>query len=381
MSTSPHKMVHIKNESETKVLSAAQKKFNSLIKKIDGKKKLLLEWQETIPHYHQRLDGEYDSLWEVYNNHRVTLVRLLDNAYQDKLFKKTDKAKIARIIVDIGLELIAEHDYTELKELYNKYSDSDFDSEQQEQQQAAGQLMKEMLEGMFGLDIGDDVDLSSPEKMQVVLQEKILQQREQMQQQQQRMEEKRASRKKTAKQLEKEARQQQEEKNLSKSIQEVFRKLAAALHPDREQDEQEKQRKTKIMQQVNVAYAKKDLLRLLELQLEFEHIDQAHLNNIAADRLKYFNKILQEQLVELEQEIMQIEMRFKMQLQMPPFLSLTPTKLLAQLDYDIKDVQSDISRIEADLARLQVPANLKTWLKAYGVPKKTSHPLDDFYLK
>jgi chromosome segregation ATPase len=217
--------------------------------------------------------------------------------------------------------------------------------------------------------------------MQAAVQEKMLQQREHMQEQQRRLEEKRASRKKTAKQLEKEARQQEEEKNLSKSIQEVFRKLAAALHPDREQDTQEKERKTKIMQQVNVAYAKKDLLRLLELQLEFEHIDQAHLNNIAADRLKYFNKILQEQLVELEQEITQIEMPFKMQLQMSPFLKLTPTKLLAQLEFDIKDVQHDISRLEADLARFQVPANLKAWLKTYSIPKKTSNPLDDFFLE
>jgi hypothetical protein len=374
-------MVHIKNESETKVLSAAQKKFNSLIKKIDGKKKLLLEWQETIPRYRQRLDSEYEQSWEVYNNHRVTLVNLLDNAYHDKLFKKTDKAKIEQIIVDISLELIAEHDYTELKDLYNKYSDSDFDSDQQEQQEAAGQLMKEMLEGMFGLDIGDELDFSSPEKMQAAVQEKMLQHHEHLQEQQRRLEEKRASRKKTAKQLEKEARQQEEEKNLSKSIQEVFRKLAAVLHPDREQDAQEKERKTKIMQQVNVAYAKKDLLRLLELQLEFEHIDQAHLNNIAADRLKYFNKILQEQLGELEQEIMQIEMPFKMQLEIPPFLSLTPTKLLAQLEFDIKDVQHDISRLEADLVRFQVPANLKTWLKTYGSPKKSSNPLDDFFLE
>lgn len=381
MSTSQRKMVHIKNESENKVLSAAQKKFNSLIKKIDGKKKLLLEWQETIPHYHQRLDSEYEQSWEVYNNHRVTLVHLLDNAYHDKLFKKNDKAKIKQIIVDISLELIAEHDYTELKDLYNKYSDSDFDSDQQEQQEAAGQLMKEMLEGMFGMDIGEELDFSSPEKMQAAVQEKMRQHHEHLQEQQRLMEEKRASRKKTAKQLEKEARQQEEEKNLSKSIQEVFRKLAAALHPDREQDEQEKERKTKIMQQVNVAYAKKDLLRLLELQLEFEHIDQAHLNNIAADRLKYFNKILQEQLAELEQEIMQIEMPFKMQLEIPPFFSLTPTKLLAQLEYDIKDVQHDISRLKADLVRFQVPANLKAWLKTYGIPKKTSNPLDDFFLE
>ena len=97
----------------------------------------------------------------------------------------------------------------------------------------------------------------------------------------------------------------------SKSVQEVYRKLVAVLHPDREPDARERERKTELMQRVNRAYGKKDLLQLLELPLGNERIDPAHLSNIADSRLKYFNKILKEQLAELEQETHQIEAMLK----------------------------------------------------------------------
>ncbi len=47
----------------------------------------------------------------------------------------------------------------------------------------------------------------------------------------------------------------------------------AVLHPDREPDEAERVRKTELMQRVNEAYSKKDLLQLVALQLEIEQID------------------------------------------------------------------------------------------------------------
>ncbi|WP_340124461.1 hypothetical protein [Methylobacter svalbardensis] len=46
------KIVRITPKAEgKKTLSAAQKQFNSLTKKIDRQKKLLIEWKETVPLY------------------------------------------------------------------------------------------------------------------------------------------------------------------------------------------------------------------------------------------------------------------------------------------------------------------------------------------
>ncbi|WP_409015107.1 hypothetical protein [Caballeronia sp. LZ001] len=65
------------------------------------------------------------------------------------------------------------------------------------------------------------------------------------------------------------------------------------------------------MQRANQAYGKNDLLKLLELQLELEHIDQRAINVISEDRLKHYNKILREQLGELDQEILHVEARLQ----------------------------------------------------------------------
>ena len=182
--------------------------------------------------------------------------------------------------------------------------------------------------------------------------------------------------KKTKKQLEKEARQQEEEALASKSVQEVYRKLVAALHPDREPDPDEQKRKTELMQRVNIAYGKKDLLLLLALQLEIEQIDPAHLNHIADSRLKYFNKILKEQLSELEQETDQIENMFKLDLNLPFFATLSPKQLMSGLAQDIQELRRDIVAIQNELKTFQNPTSLKSWLKGYKIPKTPDH--DDF---
>lgn len=366
MTSKNQNIVSISDVSEKPALSRAQKQFNNLIKKINAKKELLLEWRQTIPEYNRKVVQDYEVLLATYNAHRMEMVQVLDRAYHDKLFKKTDKLKIEHLISDLTADLIGEVDNDELKDLHNKYSGCDFDTDKQEADAMAVEFMKSMIQDMFGVDIGDEVDLSSPEKIKAMLHEL----KDKDDEKQRETLERQSKRKKTAKQLEKEARQQQEEQTISQSIREVFRKLSSALHPDREQDETERARKTEIMQRVNAAYAKKDLLQLLELQLEAEQIDQAHLNNIAEDRLKYFNKILKEQLDELQQEITQIEYPFKLQLNIPHYLSLTPKYLMQNLEGSVEDMKHDISKIQQDLQEFQDVSALKAWLKKYTIPKR-----------
>jgi hypothetical protein len=234
--------------------------------------------------------------------------------------------------------------------------------------------MKSIAKDMFNLDLGDDVDVSSPEKFQSHLEEKLREQAEIHSQDQSATPVKPG--KKTKKQLEKEARQQEEEALASKSVREVYRKLVAALHPDREPDAEEQKRKTELMQRVNTAYGKKDLLLLLELQLEVEQIDPEHLSHIADSRLKYFNKILKEQLSELEQETDQIENMFKLDLNMPFYALLSPKQLLSGLAKDIQELQREIAAIQNELKTFQNPTSLKSWLKGYKIPKNSDH--DDF---
>lgn len=368
MTQSKNKTVRITPKTDKKILSAAQKQFNSLTKKIDQQKKLLLEWKETIPLYRQKIDAEYEPLDNALNKHRADMVQLFDQHYDNSLFKKTDKAKIKHLICSIAENLIAEFDMDELKPLFNKYSGEDYDVMSQENEAAIGDMMKSIVENMLNVKLGDDADFSSPEKFQAHLKEKLREQAEAAAPVKER--------KKTKKQLEKEAREQEEEALASKSVREVYRKLVAVLHPDREQDEQERERKTELMQRVNTAYDKKDLLQLLALQLEIEQIDPAHLSHIADNRLKHFNKILKEQLAELEQENHQIEAMFKMDLQQPFYVSLSPKRLMTIVTEDIQTLQKEIVAAQKELEEFQNPTSLKAWLKSYKIPKNTD--LDDF---
>jgi len=377
MSSSKLNTVSIQHAADPKKLSKAQKQFNTLTQKIEAQKKRLLQWQETIPLIQQKAAGEYRALSEEYGTHRAALVNLFDRSYADKRFKKTDKSKLEHLIVSITAALIEDHGMDDLKPLYNKYSDYDFDADMEENDAEMAAMMKSMLEDALGEELDDDLDFSSFENLQAGM-DAILREREAKEEaMRQQAETRRSQRKKTAKQLEKEAKQQEEAQNISKSIREVYRKLSMALHPDREQDENERERKTELMKQVNAAYEKKDLLRLLGLQLEIEQVDQAHLNNIAEDRLKHFNKLLKEQLEELQQEIADLEYQYKLLLQLPPFVPLSPKELLSTLDRDIRNLRGNIADLKQDLKTFEDPANLKAWLKHYKIPKYL--PQDDFF--
>lgn len=321
MTASQHDIVHIADEFKKKKLSKAQKQFNQLIKKIAEQKQLLLEWQTTLPQYNQRLSESYTPLMTKFNQQRIEWLHLLDRAYRNKDFSNADKKKLRHLLGELSHELVLSHGQVELTDLYNRYAAD-------EQVLLAETVMQ-------------DTDVSFAKKLP----------------------------KDTAQPDKKTAKQQQEQEKISKSIQSVYRQLVASLHPDREPDEQERDRKTKLMQKVNVAYSKKDLLQLLELQLAVEQIDQAHLNNLSEDRLKYFNKVLQEQFAELSDEVEDIESAFKRQMNLSAKVHLSPKYLMKNLDEAMKDLQRRIKGLQMNNKAAKDSAVLKSWLKSYQIPK------------
>lgn len=321
MTASQHDIVHIADEFKKKKLSKAQKQFNQLIKKIAEQKQLLLEWQTTLPQYNQRLSESYTPLMTKFNQQRIEWLHLLDRAYRNKDFSNADKKKLRHLLGELSHELVLSHGQVELTDLYNRYAAD-------EQVLLAETVMQ-------------DTDVSFAKKLP----------------------------KDTAQPDKKTAKQQQEQEKISKSIQSVYRQLVASLHPDREPDEQERDRKTKLMQKVNVAYSKKDLLQLLELQLAVEQIDQAHLNNLSEDRLKYFNKVLQEQFAELSNEVEDIESAFKRQMNLSAKVHLSPKYLMKNLDEAMKDLQRSIKGLQMNNKAAKDSAVLKSWLKSYQIPK------------
>jgi hypothetical protein len=367
--------IRIASPNQQSTLSKYQKLFNNLIKKIDADRKRLVAWQTMIPLYRQKHASEFVPLTQTFNGLRAELVKLFDKATTERSLNKNDKKKLKNIICEIAAGLIAENDDEYLKQIYNKHSGGDIDAEIKEEKSA----MKAMMEGILGIDLDDDIDFTSPESMMAHVGEKMQQKLEDEEQIRQNNQKKNVKRKKSAKTLAKEEKQQAEAQSISQSIRDVYRKLAVALHPDKEQDALERDRKTALMQRVNVAYNNKDLLQLLELQLEVEQIDQATINTITEDRLKHYNKILTEQSKDLQMEVAVISDLFRMRFTISPELSLSPEAAMRNLDSGIRSIKKDISDLKGDLRLFQDAKNLKEYLKHYKIPPKTSFEDEIFW--
>lgn len=340
-------------------LSPGQKTFNTLIKDLERKRASLLVWEQTNTSYQKKYVEELLPLKQRFCELQTTMVHNLDLAWRRPDLKKTEKQVISDLIIEIAGPILAESDdKAELKAIYNRHGRTDFDTE------VAAELdnMKVMAEVLFGVDANDDI-VRSPDDLMQRIGEMFEQQAAAEYEAEARRDERQAKRKKSAKQLAAEARAQAEQMALSQSIREVYRKLAVALHPDRESDPQERARKTELMQRVNAAYNQRNLLQLLELQLELEHIDQSDLANISEDRLKHYNTILKEQLGDLKAELCEVEETFKLRFNLDPFRPITPGQVMRHLANDIASLRRCVGAIDRDLRVFADVKILKMWLK------------------
>jgi hypothetical protein len=344
-------------------LSRAHKQFNSLIKKLDAARALLAEWKETLFAVSSRIDAEYWPLREASDARLRQLVLLLDEMHSHKLLGKRERTKLSAFLSMTSAQLLEEADDAVFKDIYNRHSGSDFDAEMADSADEIRYLMEKML----GAEFKGEIDVRSPEAMIAALQAQMEAQKRGAAPEPK--PEPETPRPRRAAELARERRHAAEAERLKQSLREIFRKLASQLHPDRETDEAQRQRKTALMQRVNVAYAANDMLGLLELQLEVEQIDVAGLANLSEERIKQYNKVLKEQLGELEMEIDGLEEEAALQMDADIFDEVTPAAMKRMLDDDIAALQIKIAIIEEDVRTLGDVKMLKSWLKEMQLPK------------
>jgi hypothetical protein len=358
------KPVAIAPELENNELSKAQKTFNQLIKQIEKRRATLMEWEAVAPRVQQRVIEELLPLANTLDNTLTKFVQALDHAHGQKGLTKAERNMLSEIIAEVAGNLAEKLDDEALKAIYNRHADSDFDLEQA----AEVDMLKQATEDAFGIDLGDDVE--SLDDLIERTQNQFEQRRLEEEAREQARKERQATRKKNKKATEEKARMAREQTTLS--LREVYRKLASSLHPDRETDLAERERKTALMQQVNQAYEKNDLLKLLELQLELEHIDQAAINNISEGRLQQYNKILKEQIGELDSELAHVQERFCAQFGLDPFAPLTPRTAERSLSTEIAGIKSHIRLVEVDTLLChdlkKLKANVKRWHREISTP-------------
>jgi hypothetical protein len=254
--------------------SKVQQRFARLVKKVERLRLQLRAWQERRPAIETAI-AAYDARCVDQQRllHRMVLV--LDAAYDDPIFGKRDRKQLANIITSLAGQLLEVKGYEDVKPLYNRYGRRDFDAETAAAEKDGVDALKAVLD-LFGLDPGDGVHELDDMAAHAAAQVRALHEEEEAARQR-----RRTRRKKSPKQAEREARIDAERQHASKAVQEVYRTLAMALHPDLEQDLAERARKSELMREVNVAHEAKDLLRLLELQLELERVDPERVSLLA----------------------------------------------------------------------------------------------------
>lgn len=338
--------------------SRVRKQFNALVKRLEAERAHLALLREEMPKIRALADTDYRPLAQIFAAHRKQLLLVFDRAYDNKAMGKRDKAKLAELICETAMDLMqVEEDDDLIKDIYNRHSGRDFDLDIDEEKA----LMCRMVANMTGVELDDDTDFSSPAAVFKSVQEKMADQaRNEEPTEQMRPD-------KPTKLSAREARHQAEAAKLKQSVRDIFRKLASALHPDRETDPAEHGRKTALMQRANVAYAANDLLGLLELQLEVEQIDQVSLDNLNDDRIKQYNLILDGQVNEIGHEMYALETTFALDMGWEFGRRRTPKAMMKGLRADIAAMRVYIKSIEADLDAFVDIKKLKAWLKDYDI--------------
>ncbi len=338
-------------ETLSRPLSPVQRKYNTLLEKIDKQKADLEQWQQAHHSCQQQVAGKYEPLRNRLTQEQLKLLLVLDDALHRHKFTKKQRQQLTDIIIHLCEQLIDETDDEAFMVLYQRYqpeAEPDFSPEEQAEMDTA---LRAAFEDTFGIQLDESIDLNNPEAIaQAVLEHQSRQQQNQK------------PRKKTAKQQAKETQEKAEAEAAQQSIQSVYRQLVKALHPDRESDADERARKTQLMQAVTVAYEEKNLIKLLELQLQETQISQ-QLHQLGDDKINAFIKLLENQWQQLKSETQQIEINYKQMLGLSPWEKLTPKKLhsvlkndIAQLEQKIKDIQQDRRLFEGDIQAL------KAWL-------------------
>lgn len=359
--TTPSPVVTLMSDTTAKVLTPSQKRFQKLIKDIDLKKQQLIELETAISKHQHDYHTTYIPLHNALSKCRREFLFRLDTLYTAPGLSKTTKKKLQYLLCEIADACLYEEDDETVKKIYNKYSGSDYDAEQYEEDTEIATMMAKLM-GM-----STDDETTTPEAFFEQLYGKMTQEEQETKGtwEQEAWQHKQAknTRKKSAKALEKEAKAKEAERQISQSIRDIYRQLAKALHPDQEQDPQAREQKTLLMQRVNDAYQNKSLLTLLELQLEVEQIDKSDLENLSEERLSHYNTILKTQYEELKQELADVAFSFTRTHNLHPSQRITPKFVASHIKNATKDIQTSIASIQHDLRSITTAADVTFWVK------------------
>lgn len=345
-------------------LSPAQVRFNRLLARVDSLAQRLATTRasaDTLRPAHMA------ALAELRSQH-LALVRQMVLQLHARLQRKAaltaaQKRTTAEMLCSLCAPLAAQGD-AEMATLHDQYSPQSL----QERKQADTAEMQAMLEDMLGHPLQGVADADDPDAL---LREALRQMQEKSAAAKEKREARKARRPKSARQQQAEQKQH----DAQGALRSVFRQLASALHPDREQDPAERQRKTSLMSQANAAYAERDLTTLLRLQLQLASTDPEAVLRLADDKINALAVVLKDQASTLERDLEHLQQQVCQEFELPPHAAnfASAEHLARYLMQAREEREEDLALMAADLQRVQDDAEFKRWLKEQKALSQLEH--------
>jgi hypothetical protein len=334
-------------------LTPDQERFNFLIAQIEKTRAAHAEWEAIVAGFRQnqqqKLQPLRESLTGVCRESIFVLDRLIDQAG----WSRADRADLRQILRG-SAEVLLDVDGAdaEISALYEKHSEVDFATAKQDDLQR----LKAEAEEMTGLNLGDDEDILSEEDLVERMYREMAAREEA---DAARLDEKAQRRRKSAA----ERRSEDNSQLARQSLREIYRRLASAVHPDREADPVRREEKNALMQRINQAYAANDLLTLFEAQVQIEKLDGDVIAKVSEQRLKQYNKLLAEQLNKSRSTLTSLKSGFCLDHGLDQQGGVNPQKLHILVQRQSRGLRAEIARQQQFLRVLANKASTKRWLK------------------
>jgi hypothetical protein len=348
-------------------LSPAQQRLNKQLARIRN----LSAQIELIERLLQKYQGPHslvmDQLHAQFAAHQKTMALQLHTQVQTGKWSKAQKRDLSEIVANL-LQQTEHLQDPELLSLFDHYFSAQEQAMWTEYEAQSVQQLKEMAQQACGPDELQDLP-DDPDAWLAMLMKKMA-------------EEGAANQGQTNTQAHRgspSTRQQQAQQaqaDAKTTLRTLYRQLASALHPDRESDPTERERKTALMSQANAAYERQDLATLLQLQVQTAALDAQSLARMSDEKLASMSTLLKEQVTTLQAELLHSEMRASHALGVHLSAKTPEAVIERQLREQREDMQETLQIMQAELALVQQPEQVKTWLKEQRLLAKQQKAMD-----
>ena len=146
----------------------------------------------------------------------------------------------------------------------------------------------------------------------------------------------------------------------------VYRRLVKELHPDLERDPAERERKSRVMQDITAAYTRGDLHALLQLEVEWLLPASGDATGLSGDKLRMYTALLKEQATELEAEIQTLRLhpRYAALIVEGPFgvpMVIDGPREMERLDGMIEQIAAALQRLSSNEALHEVRGAIREY--------------------